>query len=946
MAGTRTLKQLIQAGVIAACAQIFIALSNMPVAFDDRKIIEPWLSMGYLSLLIVPLFLGGLQSRKIKLVNRQLSSVARMTNTTPCTDTDTKRTAHSSPTHTLHATTQPTTRPHPAFPLVGFPAFSGFLAGAGLSLLAVSIANFDLRDPLLNWSPQLLEILNFKRSVITAVFAWPIICSALAAASGMLQLVNKKIRRMVVAATVAVVGAAVLESLVVDIAQGLHIEPLISKLYAPRGGLHSAGLLIVVGATMILALNSQFHGLRLLRARLGRLITARRDHERRPSSISRHSSSSTPRHRDSSSTPRRGLRVLGSVASPSANTKRVAVALLILLVLPMLTGKLTNELLANIGLFALLALGLNIVVGLAGILDLGYVAFFAVGSYSMAVLTAASSPKVSPELPWLVALIVVVALTALLGLFIGTPVIRMRGDYLAIVTLGFGEIIRLLFLSDWLSGWFGGAQGITNVDGVELFGITTITGTDPRSVFYLVLVFCVLAVYVSWRLERSRVGRAWMAVREDETVAQIMGINTVNVKLLAFVVGAALGSFSGAIFVAKVGSVFPSSFHIIVSIVILVVVIFGGMGNIVGVIAGTVVLIGVLGGPRQPGLLQEFSEFKMLIYGALLVWLMIARPQGLIPKVHKTRRLQEEDVEQDAWLKASDSEVRSLSQATTAAAPPLTRTTPAKTPASTEPPLLETRALNVSFGGLRALKGLHITVREGEIVSVIGPNGAGKTTLFNAITAAVPASGGDILFNGCSLLGLDPNDITTLGIARTFQNVRLFGSMTIRENVMAAQHCRNPQSILGTLLCTPTFRRQEAEIRQRAERILRFFGPRLVGFRLDQPAESLSYANRRRLEIARALATQPKLLLLDEPVAGMNPAESAELAELIVEIREKWGVTIVVIEHDMMAVGAVSDRVIVLDHGGKIAQGSYSEVISNPHVIEAYLGEDYAVTNS
>ena len=361
-----TLKQLIQAGVIAACAQIFVALSNMPVAFDDRTIVEPWLSMGYLSLLIVPLFSGSLQSRKIKLVNQQLSSIARITSTAPDTDTDTKRTAHSSPTHAPHATTESKARPHLVFSLVGFPAFSGFLAGAGLSLLAVSIVNFDLRDPLLNWSPQLLEVLNFERSVITAVFAWPIICSALAAASGVLQLVNKKIRRMVVAATVAVVGAAVLESLVVDIAQGLHIKPLISKLYAPRGGLHSAGLLIVVGATMILALNSQFHVLRLLRARLGRLITARRDYERRSDSISRHSSPSSPR---------RGLRLLGLVASLSANTKRLAVALLILLVLPMSTGKLTNELLANIGLFVLLALGLNIVVGLAGILDLGYVAF-------------------------------------------------------------------------------------------------------------------------------------------------------------------------------------------------------------------------------------------------------------------------------------------------------------------------------------------------------------------------------------------------------------------------------------------------------------------------------------------------------------------------------------------------------------------------------------------
>ncbi|MEE2806645.1 MAG: branched-chain amino acid ABC transporter permease, partial [Actinomycetota bacterium] len=296
------------------------------------------------------------------------------------------------------------------------------------------------------------------------------------------------------------------------------------------------------------------------------------------------------------------------------------------------------------------ALGLNIVVGLAGILDLGYVAFFAVGGYTTAVLTSPNSPGFSPELPWPVALIVVVVLTGLVGLFIGAPVIRMRGDYLAIVTLGFGEIIRLLFLSDWLSGWFGGAQGITNIPGVDV-GVGTVKGTDPRSVFLLVLVFCGIAIYVSWRLEHSRLGRAWMAIREDEDVAEAMGVNTTSTKLMAFVVGAVLASFSGAIFSAKVGSIFPTSFIMLVSIIILVVVIVGGMGNIAGVIVGAVVLIGVLGGPKQPGLLQELGQFKLLIYGALLVWMMLKRPEGLVPNVRRSRELHQEEFLQDAWLK-------------------------------------------------------------------------------------------------------------------------------------------------------------------------------------------------------------------------------------------------------------------------------------------------------
>ena len=257
-------------------------------------------------------------------------------------------------------------------------------------------------------------------------------------------------------------------------------------------------------------------------------------------------------------------------------------------------------------------------------------------------------------------------------------------------------------------------------------------------------------------------------------------------------------------------------------------------------------------------------------------------------------------------------------------------------------PLLEIRDLDIDFGGLKAVNGLNMQVYEGEIVSVIGPNGAGKTTLFNAISAMVPISSGDILFEGSSLLGLDANQVTARGIARTFQNVRLFANMTILENVMVAQHCRTRQGAFGALFYTRAFRREEDEIRTRGEKALSFFGRRLVGFRLDQPASMLSYANRRRLEIARAMATQPKLLLLDEPVAGMNPVESAELTRLIGKLRDEWGFAIVFIEHDMSVVREVSDRVIVLNHGELLTEGLYSEVSVDPRVIEAYLGQETA----
>ncbi len=252
--------------------------------------------------------------------------------------------------------------------------------------------------------------------------------------------------------------------------------------------------------------------------------------------------------------------------------------------------------------------------------------------------------------------------------------------------------------------------------------------------------------------------------------------------------------------------------------------------------------------------------------------------------------------------------------------------------------LLELREISMSFGGLKCVDSLDLHVDEGEIVSVIGPNGAGKTTLFNLVTGVYEPTTGEILFAGESIKGLEPHKITRRGIARTFQTLRLFLNMSVRENVMAAAYGHTKAGLLRSMLRTPGQRREEREIRELAERRLAFFGDRLVGYRWDQPAYSLSYANRRRLEIARATATNPRLLLLDEPAAGMNPKETQEITELIGTLRTEGGYTILVIEHDMHVVQGVSDRVIALDHGIKIAEGSFDEVATNPKVVEAYLG--------
>jgi branched-chain amino acid transport system ATP-binding protein len=253
-------------------------------------------------------------------------------------------------------------------------------------------------------------------------------------------------------------------------------------------------------------------------------------------------------------------------------------------------------------------------------------------------------------------------------------------------------------------------------------------------------------------------------------------------------------------------------------------------------------------------------------------------------------------------------------------------------------PLLEVKDVSLAFGGLNVLTDLDIVVGEDEIVSVIGPNGAGKTTLFNVITGIYPPDRGDILFEGRSLVGLDPHKIAGRGIARTFQTLRLFLNMTVKENVMTAAYGHTKAGVLRSVLRTPGMRREEREIERLAEERLAFFGDRLVGYRWRQPAYSLSYANRRRLEIARATAAQPRLLLLDEPAAGMNPVETHEITELIGRLRDEGGYTILVIEHDMHVVEGISDRVVALDHGEKIAEGSFDAVATDPRVVEAYLG--------
>jgi branched-chain amino acid transport system permease protein len=575
------------------------------------------------------------------------------------------------------------------------------------------------------------------------------------------------------------------------------------------------------------------------------------------------------------------------------------------------------------GLWMMLALGLNVVAGFAGLLDMAYVAFFGIGAYVFAIL---SSSQFNIHLPFLVTLPVSALVTMGVGFALGSTSMRLKGDYLAIVTLAFAQIFRLLLLNlDRPIDITGGVNGIYNLDPIRLFGFKI---ASPVAYSYLIWVAAILVVIGCSRLKKSRYGRGWEAIREDELAAETMGVNTSGMKLKAFAVGAFIAGWTGAIFASFQDSVFPNNFDFPQLVIVYCMVILGGLGNVPGVILGAV-LLSIL-----PEFLREYGAYRMMTYGLILIVLMALRPQGIMGSFgFLTRARKRPDKDETGVLRASTDLYYQEKEGE--------KLFPQKAFSKGERLVLEVREVSMNFGGIMAVNDLSFQVHEREILSIIGPNGAGKTTLFNLISGIYPPSTGSIVYEGRTISGLKPHQVVKAGVARTFQNLRLFSTLSVLDNAKVSRFCRTKAGPWSILLHLPLHKREEQETDRTVKEVLSLFGARLTGYRFDQQAMFLSYANRRRLEIARALSTGAKLLMLDEPSAGMNPQETEEITEFIKHLRDRYGYTIIVIEHKLNVVRDISDKVIALDYGRKIAEGTYDEVANNKEVIEAYLGRKH-----
>lgn len=569
------------------------------------------------------------------------------------------------------------------------------------------------------------------------------------------------------------------------------------------------------------------------------------------------------------------------------------------------------DILATIGISVIMAVSLNLTTGLLGQLALGHAGFMSVGAYVAALVTKNLHIGFSFSLP--LALLLGGLAAALMGLLIGIPALRLKGDYLAIITLGFGEIIRVIIENLTITGGAGGLSRITRMSRAFSDNAAQSTAVQFGIVFWI-MVAIIASIFT---LGRSRHGRAIISIRENEVAAESTGIHTTYYKLFAFTLAAFFAGVAGGLYAHKTGMISASNFGFNKSIEYLVIVVLGGMGSVTGSIISSAVLVAL------PEFLRSLSEWRLVIYSVLLILMMLFRPKGLMGTSEFSLIAVWE--RSARWLK----KVLGISRR------------PTRMPYSPhydvweDSVVLETKNLGISFGGLKAAEGISIQLMNNRILGLIGPNGAGKTTVFNLLTGVYLPTEGDVILLGKSILGKPTHQITEQGIARTFQNIRLFKSMTVLENVKVAFHTRMQYSALSGIVRDGRYASEERGIDIRARELLKVFDMEDVA---DAQADGLPYGQQRKLEICRALACNPKVLLLDEPAAGMNPIETQELMDTIRIIRNRFSVAILLIEHDMKLVMGICEHIYVLNYGRIIAEGPPESISRNPEVIAAYLG--------
>jgi branched-chain amino acid transport system permease protein len=551
-------------------------------------------------------------------------------------------------------------------------------------------------------------------------------------------------------------------------------------------------------------------------------------------------------------------------------------------------------------IYVILVAGLDLVVGYSGDVSVGHAGLYAAGAYTAAVLVTKA------HWPFLPAALAAIVMGALFGLALGIPALRLSGPYLAVSTIAFGLIVQTVM--NEAEGLTNGSQGIQNIPKLT-FGKWNFEGNNLYYLVYPLMLVSLLGVH---RVATSYWGRAFEALKSSSIAAECSGISRYRYKLSVFVLSAALAGLAGALFIHIDKYVGPTTFSLQLSILFLIALIFGGTRSLLGNVLGCLVVV-VL-----PDVFNRFADYQLMTFGGLLLFTLYFLPGGLAGLLRRlvpapSRTLSEKKAAADAGAAI---QVRADGGAPGAEA------------------LLQTERLTIAFGGLIAVNGLDLSIGRGEVHALIGPNGSGKSTTVNLLTGVYRPTSGRVIFAGKPFVRARPFDVSRAGIARTFQNVALFGDMTVLENVLVGLHHTFHGGLAHVLLRTPRAVREERDARARARALVDFVG---LGDLANERAKNLPYGKQRLLEIARALAQDPRLLLLDEPAAGLTAGEIAAVDGLIAKLKER-GLAVLLIEHHMDLVMSVSDAITVLDFGEKIAEGSPREIQKNPQVIAAYLG--------